>query len=277
MITSITPTLEMAALVSEFKQLLILSAMYSVRFIVAMMMLPATPEQVIHGRIRISLILVLCAFIAWGQSSKEIKSLTGAALALLLFKEALIGLCLGYAAGAIFWVAEGVGSFIDNIAGYNSVQQSNPMSDAQSTPIGNISLQLVTSLFYGFGGMLVFIGLMYDTFRWWPLEKMAPMPGRLLEAFVMEQTDTIMTQIVKLASPCLICLALVDLGVGLITRTASKLEPNSLAQPIKASLALLLVALSFGIFVSQLRGEISLATLGARIERMLSVQEQPSR
>jgi type III secretion protein T len=242
-----------------------------------MMMMPATPEQVIHGRIRISLILVLCAFIAWGQSSKEIKSLTGAALALLLFKEALIGLCLGYAAGAIFWVAEGVGSFIDNIAGYNSVQQSNPMSDAQSTPIGNISLQLVTSLFYGFGGMLVFIGLMYDTFRWWPLEKMAPMPGRLLEAFVMEQTDTIMTQIVKLASPCLICLALVDLGVGLITRTASKLEPNSLAQPIKASLALLLVALSFGIFVSQLRGEISLATLGARIERMLSVQEQPSR
>lgn len=277
MISSIQPTLELASLVSQFKQILLLSALYSIRFVVAIMMMPATPEQVIQGQARIGLIMMLSAFMAWGQSAQEVKSLAGAALAMLVFKEALIGLCLGYAAGAIFWVAEGAGSFIDNMAGYNSVQQSNPMSEAQSTPIGNISMQLVTALFYAYGGLLVFIGLIYDTFRWWPLDHMAPLPARLLEAFVLNQTDEIMTRIVKLASPCLICLALIDVGIGLITRTASKLEPNALAQPIKAAVALLLVALSIGVFVSQLRGEIGLATLNARIERLLSSQAPPGR
>jgi type III secretion protein T len=268
----VSPALGLADLTLEIKHFLLLVAMYSIRFIAAMLLLPATAEQIIQGRIRIGFILLLCGFLAWGQPANAVDAMGAGMLALVALKETLIGLCLGYAAGVIFWIAEGVGSLIDNIAGYNSIQQSNPMTETQATPIGNLSMQLIIALFYALGGMLVFVQLLYDTYRWWPLEHMAPLPGRLLESFMLDQTDTMMAQIVKLASPCLLCLALVDLGIGLMTRTANKLEPNALSQPIKASLALLLVALSFSLFVSQLRGEIGMVSLSTRMERLLSGQ-----
>jgi type III secretion protein T len=65
-----------------------------------------------------------------------------------------------------------------------------------------------------------------------------------------------MTAVLKFSAPVLIILLLIDLGFGLMTRSADKLEPSSLSQPIKGAVTLLLMSLLVGMFVQQVRSHL---------------------
>lgn len=75
--------------------------------------------------------------------------------------------------------------------------------------------------------------------------------GAVGESFVIQQTDGMMTAIVKLAAPLMLVLVLVDLAIGFVARAADKLEPSNLSQPIRGVLALLLLALLTSVFIAQ--------------------------
>lgn len=242
-----------------------MAALCSVRLMTAFLVLPVTSEQALQGGMRMATAVLLSCVIAWGMPLGQLKNLAAPELALLVLKEALIGVWLGYAAAMIFWIAESAGTLIDNLAGYSNIQQNNAATEQQSTPLGGLFVQLAIALFMIMGGFLAFLGVCYDTFRWWPLFAWLPAPDRLAESFFLNQTDAIMSQMFKLASPCLLTLVLIDLGVGLVGKTAGKLEPQSLAAPIKAGIALVVMALSLVVFVEQLKPELALQSLAARI------------
>ena len=67
------------------------------------------------------------------------------------------------------------------------------------------------------------------------------------------EIDRMMGTVMKFAAPVLLVLLLVDLGFGLITRAADKLEPSGLSQPVKGAVTLLLLALLAGVFILQVR------------------------
>lgn len=252
---------------SEGYEHFLMTALFcSARLFAAFSVLQPTSEQALQGRVRSGIVVLIAMFIAAGQPDKIAEQLTGGFAIALALKEALLGILIGYMAATVFWAAESVGALIDNVAGYNSVQQQNPLSSSQSTPISNILLQLCVTLFYTLGGFLFFLEALFETYKWWPVYSLSPVPVAILERFVILQTDTLMTQVLKIASPVLIIMILIDLGFGLIGKTASKLEPNSLAQPVKSATAVLLVMLSLGVFVQQLTVNISLAELKQQLE-----------
>ena len=252
---------------SENLEHFLLTALFcSARLFAAFSVLQATSEQAMQGRVRTGIVVIIAMFIAAGQPDRIAEQLTGGFAIALALKEAFLGMLLGYMAATVFWTAESVGALIDNVAGYNNVQQQNPLSSSQSTPISNFLLQLCVTLFYTLGGFLFLLEALFETNKWWPMYSLSPVPVAVLERFVILQTDTLMTQVLKIASPVLIIMILIDLGFGLIGKTASKLEPNSLAQPVKSATALLLVMLSLGVFVQQLSGSISLVELKQQLE-----------
>ncbi|MCT9627607.1 flagellar biosynthetic protein FliR, partial [Pseudarthrobacter equi] len=89
-------------------------------------------------------------------------------------KEAFVGLMIGYAASTIFWVAQNVGTVIDDLAGFNNVQMSNPLHGDQSTPVSNTILQTSITLFYVLGGMIMLLGAVFESYRLWPLATLQP-------------------------------------------------------------------------------------------------------
>lgn len=244
-----------------FHSILFATLICSARLFAAFSIFQATAKQVLQGRVYSGVALVIGVFIAVGQQVDMFVQFNGVNFFVLALKEMFIGTLLGFMAATVFWTAEGVGAMIDNVAGYNNVQQQNPLSSNSSTPISSLLLQLCVTLFYVFGGFLFLLDAIFETYRWWPVQSMVPMPAVFLERFVIHQTDTLMTQIVKIASPVLVVMLLIDLGFGLIAKTAGKLEPNSLAQPIKSATALLVLLLSLSIFVQQLSVSLSLADL----------------
>ncbi|MDA8457348.1 type III secretion system export apparatus subunit SctT [Acidovorax sp. GBBC 3334] len=253
---------------ADFKGMLGLLALCCTRFYAAMLVLPATNDQLLMGRVRNGTVLILGGFIAWGQPPGLLAS-TGPMLFLALaLKEAVIGMLIGFAVSLVFWVAEGVGMLIDNQAGYNNIQQTNPLSGQQSTPVGNLLMQLAIVGFYMLGGMLVFVGLLFDSYDWWPLSGMMPSWPVLMERFFPDEITSYAQTVLKIAGPVLVTLMLIDLGMGLLSKAAEKLEPGSLAQPVKGAATMLLLILLVGVFFHQVRAQLTLRPVAQRLERM---------
>jgi len=239
----------------------------TLRLYTAFLVMPATSDQVIQGPMRNGMCMVLGFFVAWGQPADLMSTFSMFTLMAVLLKEALIGVMLGIAFGVVFWVAQGVGALVDTAAGYNNVQLTNPLSGEQSTPVSNLLTQLVISGFYMLGGMVVCVGLLFQSFRWWPLATLAPALTAGLEDFLKFQIHGYFNTVVKVAAPIMLILVLIDLAFGLIAKTADKLEPNNLSQPIKGAVAILMLALLVAVFFDQARPNISLRNLEGELKQ----------
>jgi type III secretion protein T len=251
------------------KSLLMLTALCSLRIYVAMLTLPATNDQTLQGVIRNGVALTIGIFTAWGQPLSVVEGLSTFQLMGLMLKEGLLGLLLGFAVAVVFWVAESVGVLVDNQAGFNNVQQTNPLSGEQSTPVGNMLSQLAIACFYMLGGMVALVGLVFESFHWWPLTDLLPAWPQLLERFAQTQVMAYVTTALKIATPVVLVLLLIDLGIGLIAKTADKLEPSNLAQPIKGAVALLMLALLVAVFFDQVRPQLALQALSRELQQWL--------
>ena len=248
------------------KTVMMLVTLCSARIYAAMMVMPVSNDQVLRGGIRNGLALSFGVFIAWGQPMTVMQGMGTLDLLITVAKEGMIGLLLGYAVSIVFWTAEGVGVLIDNQAGYNNVQQTNPLSGEQSTPVGNMLSQLAISCFYMLGGMMAFAGLLFESFKWWPLGSLLPGWSQLLERFVAAQTAGLTAKVVTIASPVVMVLLLIDLGIGLIAKTADKLEPNNLGQPIKGAVAMLMLVMLVAVFFEQVRPQLALHAIVQNME-----------
>jgi type III secretion protein T len=71
--------------------------------------------------------------------------------------------------------------------------------------------------------------------------------------------------VLKIAAPVVMVLVLIDLGIGLVARTADKLEPSNLAQPIKGAVALLMLVMFVAVFFEQVRPQLALQALAQEL------------
>jgi len=260
--------LELVELGIGIKGMLGVLALCTARIYAAMLILPATNDQLLHGPVRNAMALGFGLFVAWGQPPGLLEHLGVIQIVTLGLKECLIGLLIGFAVSTIFWAAEGIGMLIDNQAGYNSVQQNNPLTGQQSTPVGNLLSQLAIVAFYMLGGMTVFVGLLLDSYQWWPLNGTLPDWPTLLERFLPAEIESYAETVLKIAGPVIVTLMLIDLGIGLLGKAAEKLEPNSLGQPIKGATAMLMLVMLVSVFFNQARPQLSLRPVAQRIEQL---------
>jgi type III secretion protein T len=260
----------MAAMGHSAEELLLLISLCSLRFFAALTVLPATGPNSIQGLTRGGLVVMLAGFVAFGLPLESVQHLSAAQWFGYALKETMIGLLIGFSAATVLWIAQCVGALIDTQTGYNNMQMTNPMQGEQSTPVSNILLQFVVTIFFMIGGMLAFLQVMFESFQVWPI--LAPLPSLsgTSDVFVIKTTDALMTGVVKFAAPVLIVLILIDLGFGLVARTAEKLEPMSLSQPIKGAVTMLMLALLVGLFIEQVRRYLIPTGLLERLQQMLS-------
>src|SRR5690349_3038612 len=116
-----------------FMRIVIAIGLCSVRILIVLFIIPVSNDQVMQGTVRNGIVLLLSTFVAYGQPI-SIEHLSALQLCLIAGKEALLGVILGFAASTVFWVAEGVGVFIDDLTGFNNIQISNPLRSDTSTP-----------------------------------------------------------------------------------------------------------------------------------------------
>ncbi|PXX21940.1 MULTISPECIES: type III secretion system export apparatus subunit SctT [Burkholderia] len=242
----------------------------SLRLGIIMIVFPPVGDGALQGTLRTGLVLLFSAYVAYGQPVEFLDALNGAWLVQTIMREAAIGFLLAFSASTVFWAVLSVGVYIDAITGYNNIQIVNPVRSEQSTPISTLFGQLANTAFWALGGGIVLIGILYESYEWWPISSDWPNSTRILSSFLLQQTDTLMQTIAKLAAPMAFMLLLVDFGFAFAAKSAPKLDLMNLSQPAKALLTIVMLALFTALFIHQVHGPLTLAGLSDRIRELAS-------
>ncbi len=248
-----------------YHAMIVMVLLTGIRIMVAFILLPATSDTILPGTARNGVVYVLTFFVAAGQSPHAFETPNSAMLIVLACKEAFLGLALGFAAAPVFWVAQSVGTLIDDLTGFNNVQMTNPLRGDQSTPVSTLLLQLVTTLFYVGGGMSFMLSALFQSYKWWPPHVMLPTLASTAEAFLIGRTDTVWTALAKLGTPVMLVLVLVDVCLGIIARSADKLEPNSLSQPLRGAIGIIMLIALVAVFASQVVSDVLLGDFAGKL------------
>ncbi|AZZ91034.1 EscT/YscT/HrcT family type III secretion system export apparatus protein [Hahella sp. KA22] len=169
--------------------------------------------------------------------------------ALIIFKEVIIGFCLGWLAALPFWALEAVGFFIDNQRGSTMASAMNPLTGSQASPVGILFVQTFTTLFFLGGNFLTLMGAIYASYHAWPIFSFFPRIELSAAGFFFAQLDYFMSIVVLFAAPLIACMFLAEFGLGLVSRFAPQLNVFFLSMPVKSLVCMVMLTFYVGVLM----------------------------
>lgn len=167
---------------------------------------------------------------------------------LLVLKEFLVGLTLGYVSYLIFTAIHLAGQMVDMQIGFGVVNVIDPISNIQ-VPI--------TSTFYFIFCMLIFlicrghhilIRALFYSYNFVPLGQ-AVFGNNLLDD-IMRIFGNIFLISFRIGAPILAAILISDLALGVISKTVPQLNVFVVGMPLKILLGLAVIVLTIPMFVS---------------------------
>ena len=163
--------------------------------------------------------------------------------AILAAKEALIGFFIGFFAAIPFWIAENIGNFIDNQRGATMGEVYSPLNGSQVSTTGIFFTQIVSTLFFVGGAVLVFLGALYSSYGIWPVFAQGVSFAPDTPSLILGTLDGMLKTTVVIAAPVIIVMFLATIGLGLVNRTAPQLNVFFLSMPVKSALGIAMLVL----------------------------------
>ncbi len=158
---------------------------------------------------------------------------------ILLCKEVLLGAIFGWLSNFLLYVAQGIGFIIDTQRGAAMASLFDPISNSQTSPLGDFLLKFVMILAISSGGFLLFLKGLYFSYEQLPvLIPMEPLASWWNTFFIHTMGGKLFSLIFLLGGPVLFILFLSEFGLGLVTRFAPQLNVFFLSMPIKSELAM---------------------------------------
>jgi type III secretion protein T len=173
----------------------------------------------------------------------QIHDLTGLQVMVILAKEAFVGFVMGWLIAIPFWAFEAVGFFIDNQRGASIAATLNPLTGNDTSPLGILFNQAFIVFFFVSGGFLLMLGVLYDSFRLWPVFDWMPTLRPETAPLMLDQLSRLVRIAVLLGSPAIIAMFLSEIGLALVSRFVPQLQVFFLAMPIKSAIAILVLLL----------------------------------
>jgi type III secretion protein T len=183
----------------------------------------------------------------------------------LMAKEMLLGSLIGVAVGALFWAMESAGELVDLQVGTMNAVIFDPFGRHQAGPFALLMGRLAIAFFVACGGLYMFVSLLFESFRLWPLGSFQPDFARFVD-LGGAALGSLAELAVRFAAPLILLLALIDLGFGLVNRAVPQLNVFFFTMPIKGALAALMLAL-FLVFLADIASS-QIEQLGTVLERI---------
>ncbi|WP_397386776.1 flagellar biosynthetic protein FliR [Paenibacillus sp. MMS20-IR301] len=164
---------------------------------------------------------------------------------LLIVREALIGLLLGFIAYLMFMTIQTAGSFIDIQIGFGIANVIDPMTGASAPIIGNFKYMIALLLFLSMNGHHHLLDAIVYSYKWVPLDNdlfLKMIDGSLSEFLIRTFAQSFMLAF-QMSAPLVTALFLTDVGLAFLARTAPQYNVFVIGVPLKIiiGLALLLV------------------------------------
>jgi flagellar biosynthetic protein FliR len=156
--------------------------------------------------------------------------------------ELLIGVAIGWAAGVVFVGVELGASHIAYQMGISLGEVFNPISPGAPGCLRQFFRLLAVVVFLGVGGHRAMLGAVLDMFRAVPLMSFSPSPAVARTMVLLVAVSFAMG--LKVAAAVLVALLLASVAMGLLQRSLSQFHILSVGLPVRAMLALVVLAAS---------------------------------
>ena len=235
----------------QWQQILMTVALLMSRMAVAFSVIPIFLGNSIPAFIRIAFVAGLStALLPMALQDAGAGSLPLTSLLVYVGKEAAIGLVLGLVASVGFWALYVAGTIIEYQTGLSFATTIDPTTGQEDSLVGTLFMRMFTALFLIAGGMLSLIGMLFDSYRIWPLSSLHPLASNFtVVQLLMTSVLSLIVIAVKVAAPFVIIMLLLEVAVGYLSRFAPQLNVFFVTLPLKV-LALTILLLAYGAIVA---------------------------
>lgn len=167
---------------------------------------------------------------------------SGLGVALLILKETILGVLLAGLLAMPFWIFDWVGIWIDSQRGALNGSVFNPALGSDSL-IGGMLKQSVIIIFLAMNGLPLLLDVLWQSYLIWPPNEWMPMPQSDGIQLWLDHISHLFNATILYAAPIVICLLLIDFGMGILGLFSPQLEVSVLSMPIKSVLGLILLAI----------------------------------
>lgn len=170
---------------------------------------------------------------------------------LIVIREVLIGLLLGFTATLIFYVIQIAGSFIDIQIGFGIANVVDPLTGASAPILGNFKYLIAMLLFLTVNGHHYLIDGVVRSYNWIPLSN--DLFQKIYNGNVSEFLVTTFIQsfalAFQMAAPLVVALFVTDVALGFLARTAPQFNVFVIGIPLKIIVGLVVMLLLISSFV----------------------------
>ncbi len=208
---------------------------------------PVFSHSAVQPKVKIALSIILAVMMttAFGNEQPSFDmhlwSLTG-----LVFKELLVGAALGYAMNMIFYAVRFAGGLLDFDIGFQTALLFDQKADVP-TLIGELKNMIALMVFLGMNGHHFMIEAMFASLRAVPLSEFAVTESSITLLIRLVTTVTIIA--IKIASPVLLSLFIMNVSLALLSRVAPQLNIFTLSMQFKVIVGLIVLFLTIPLFL----------------------------
>lgn len=207
-------------------------------------MLPFLNGGVLSGTPRAA-VIILVGLALWPAAVETLPPLDVFGFALLIAREAAIGIALGALLGWPFWIMHGMGNLIDNQRGAMLGSTVDPSTGSDTSELANF-LQLFGAVIYlAGGGMTLVLETVVRSYRLCAPDRECHFSWQPLISFL----DPLVAKVVVISAPVVGMLLLSEALLGLLARYTPQLNAFSLSLAIKGPIALVVLLLYLGSYL----------------------------
>lgn len=209
--------------------------------------IPVIGARTVPSRIRIALALFTTLLVVPLLPNAPTVSFMSLEGMLMIVKEVVIGLALGFSMQIVLHIFILVGQFVALKLGLGFAAQNDPSSGLSVTVISQFYLLLSTLLFLSVNGHLVVIQMIVDSFASFPVGGEGLLPQHYMH--IVSMFSWMFATGLLLSLPLLTSLMIVNMSFGVMSRSAPQMNVFTVGMPITILFGYLLMWISLSNFL----------------------------
>jgi len=202
--------------------------------------------------IRVTLGLALTVTLAPIATESAIVPDQRLAVFVLTLREALIGSVFAVVTALPFHALDWAGRLVDTYRGANLAEIIAPPTGERTSPLGDLKLMMGIAIFVVLGGHGMAIGAFATTLSTVPIGQMSAANNPAMIWGAVELVGAAIALSAAIAAPAAVAIVLVEVGLGLVARTAPQVPVFFAGMPLRAATGLGATLLALSLLVGGL-------------------------
>ncbi len=157
---------------------------------------------------------------------------------LLLAREVMVGIVMGFVGACMFRAAEAAGYLVDVLRGAALSEALSPMGAGKSSPLGALMTLLAVVVFFEMGGPVHLTAALARSYEAIPVGVPVGFAGRphAMAMVAIAASAKLIESAIGLCAPVIVALLLADVVLGMVGRAVPQIQLYFVGMPLKALL-----------------------------------------